>query len=436
MARFGQAFLQQAANPAYAQGLMQVGEQIGSYNRRQQEKADTARVKKGMLGSVLGATNAIATGDMDAITEADEGLVALSKDITNPELLDQINDARITVAQAKVDARPRYIENQARALNEINGSIASVDKQLKGLTGEDSAFEGLTLQRARLKAKADELSKNPDVAIKASEIDFNSRLAAISRENQIAGAQETKAYRELSAIANLDSDEAQAIRKKPGGGLAYDRLLKERAERDKILLEAEDTRNRLGPLKGPEIDAFFETFPNTKLTRKQLKAMRPEKARDLMATVQVQTAEATAQAARNKIIPQKVQAKAIARTVLEHVRKSGDVDYIPLPFDYFRDIEDKIDNMSKEELENFISDFDGNMGVQEIIDTTIQKLKGLFPEQMEEYLEVNSMASIQEAATDELFNQLRALPENKLATDEEIRQTVQSLINPQRVPTT
>ena len=432
--RFGRGFVQSATNPAYTQGLFDLGQQIGSYDRRQREKAAQVAVSKGMMNSVIDATNAISTGEINVIDEADASLQGLSASIKDPELIRQVNDARILVAQARVDARPKHIENKARALNDINRSIASVDEQLKGLTGEDSAFEGLTVQKARLRAKADELSENADVAIKAAEIDFNTRLAAISQENQIGAALETQAHRKLSSMADLNSDEAQEIRKSPGGGPAYDRVLKERAELQKAVLEAEDTKSRLGKLEDSELDTFFERYPDTRFSRAQLKAMRPKDARDLMANVQVETAKTTAQLERNKAIPQKAQAKAIARTVLEHVRTSGAVEYVPLPFDYFRDIEDKIDNMSTEEREAFISDFDGNMGVQEIVDTAIQKLKGLFPRQMEDYLRVNNMASIQEAATDQLFNELKALPENKLVPDEEIRATVESLLNPQRVP--
>ena len=193
--RFGRGFVQSATNPAYTQGLFDLGQQIGSYDRRQREKAAQVAVSKGMMNSVIDATNAISTGEINVIDEADASLQGLSASIKDPELIRQVNDARILVAQARVDARPKHIENKARALNDINRSIASVDEQLKGLTGEDSAFEGLTVQKARLRAKADELSENADVAIKAAEIDFNTRLAAISQENQIGAALETQAHR-------------------------------------------------------------------------------------------------------------------------------------------------------------------------------------------------------------------------------------------------
>jgi hypothetical protein len=427
--RFGRGFVQSATNPAYTQGLFNLGQQIGSYDRRQKEKAAKVAVSKGMMGSVLAATNAIATGDMDAINEADQSLNELYEGVTDPALIQQINDARITVAQAGVEARPQYITNQANSLNKLKGSMRELDSQLEGLTGEDPAFEGLMRKKAQLKIKIDGLSKDAKVVTEANDIAYQTEFQATKRAVEL-GEQRSLLFQQQLAKAVPGSEAYEKIAQKAkdaGAGAAIEADKVRRAEAEAIQLERDELLlNKKRRTWGDgEIEAAME---RTGMSEAELRTIGPVAYRQTRLVSLKKQEAALGDVMANRIKPSIIDAKALVRATLQHVRKTGEFENLPLGF-LSRDIEDRIEGLSVEDYEEIDSLMSGETSPAEIQQRVMDWLTDKFPSEMQEYREENSITSQVDMQTAALYQSLRDNKENSGITDAELMSYAKDLMS-------
>ena len=203
MARFGQAFVQQATNPAFAQGLMQVGEQIGSYGRRQREKEEIRSTQDGLFAKMNEAAGLERAGDIEGLERVQQEITGLMTGVQNTELRDTIGQAAVDVNNAITRAQPKYLQVSARKLNESNASLDSINKQIKAIENDDLTPEAqqklnsLLAQKESLEAVIEKLSSNKDISIEAADQLFNTQLAAATRQEQLLAAKDLLAKREL-----------------------------------------------------------------------------------------------------------------------------------------------------------------------------------------------------------------------------------------------
>lgn len=427
--RFGRGFVQSAINPAYTEGLFNLGQQIGSYDRRQKEKAAKVAVSKGMMGSVLAATNAIATGDMDSINNADSALIELYEGVTDPALIQQINDARITVAQAGVEARPQHITNQANSLNKLKGSMDNLDSQLEGLTGEDPAFEGLMLKKAQLKTKIDDLSKNSKVVVEANDIAYQTEFQAIRRAVEL-GEQKSLYFEQQLARATPGTDLYKEISQRArdaGAGTAIEADEIRRAEAEKIQLERDELKLNLKRRTwgDSEIEAAME---RTGMSEAELRNLGPTAYRTARLVSLNKQEAALGEVAANAIKPSVIDGKALVRATLQHVRKTGEFENLPLGF-LSRDIEDQIEGLSDEDYEDIYSQVSGKKSPVQIQQMVMDWLTEKFPTQMQEYREELSITSQVDMQTAALYQSLRDNKENSGITDAELMNYAKDLMS-------
>ena len=393
MATFGRDFVQAATQPAYLEGLFQVGQQIGSAPRRRRKEQEVKMAQQGLFSAMQDAQTAAMAGNVDELKDISTGLQDLLTTVEDPTVRDSIGQGMGQISQLMVAAQPKYITNQARALNGLKDKKSDLESEIETLNTQFDADEGnfeiaekinqAENQLLTLDNQIEKLSSNADVLIEANTIDFNTRLASVANEIELEETLNTYYALQMRGLPKDGEKYANVLKaaEKAGatGAVAIDDAY--RLDREEVRLRVKKSQDEFGDLSDSEIAEAKRLGINHK-------AFSPSMVRGKIESLEGSMLEArnTANIQAN-IAPGAVAGKAYAKLYLEEIRNLGATEpgfgFVKLPF--YDDLEDKIDDMTPEER-NEIYDLIPEGATYDQIMTTVEgALSKLFPEQFKDF---------------------------------------------------
>ena len=155
------------------------------------------------------------------------------------------------------------------------------------------------------------------------------------------------------------------------------------------------------------------------MSEADLKLMGPQSYRTARMKSLVAQEQALGEIAANAIKPSVIDGKALVRATLQHVRKTGEFENLPIGF-FFLDIEHQIEGLSNEDYEDIYSQVSGETSPAQIQQMVMDWLTEKFPTQMQEYREELSITNQVDVQTTAFYQSLRDNPENSDFTDAEL----------------
>lgn len=396
MATFGRSFVQSATQPAYLEGLFQVGQQIGSAPRRERKKQEVKMAQQGLFSAMQSAQTAAMAGDVDELKDISTGLQDLLTTVEDPTVRDSIGQGMGQISQLMVAAQPKYNTNQARALNGLRDKRSDLESEIETLNAQFDADEGnfeiaekitqAENQLSTLNGQIEKLSSNADVLIEANTIDFNTRLASVANEIELEEKLNTYYALQLRGLSKDSERYANVLKaaEKAGatGAVAIDDAY--RLDQEEVRLRVKKMQDEFGDLSDSEIAEAKRLGINHKV-------FSPSMVRGKIESLEGSMLEArnTANIQAN-IAPGAIAGKAYAKLYLDEIRRKGATEpgfgFIKLPF--YDDLEDRIDGMTPEER-NQIFDLIPEGATYDQIMTTVQEaLSSLFPDEFKDFKEM------------------------------------------------
>jgi hypothetical protein len=396
MATFGRNFVQNATQPAYLEGLFQVGQQIGGAPRRERKKQEVKMAQQGLFSAMQNAQTAAMAGNVDELKDISTGLQDLLTTVEDPTVRDSIGQGMGQISQLMVAAQPKYNTNQARALNGLRDKRSDLESEIETLNSQFDADEGnfeiaekitqAENQLSTLSGQIEKLSSNADVLIEANTIDFNTRLASVANEIELQEKTDLYYALQMRGLPKDGERYASALKaaEKAGatGAVALDDAY--RLEQEEANLRVQELRDTVGPLSDSEIT-------EAKRLGVDYKSFSPSMTRQRMASLTSSMLEAKGNAnIQANIAPGAVAGKAYAKLYLDEIKNKGATEpgfgIIKLPF--YDDLEDRIDGMTPEER-NEIFDLIPEGATYDQIMTTVQDaLSKLFPDEFKDFKEI------------------------------------------------
>ena len=343
MARFGQAFLQQAANPAYAQGLMQVGQQIGSYGRRQREQKERLAAQNQLVEMANTSRMIAENGNLGGLEDQREKLQGMLTSSTDDQTREMIIGQLDQLSQIRESAKPVAFEKNVQTLMKAESSLADADAQIKSLQDDTSSEGQVKLEAAKrakqaIEQKINALKGDPKIATAVADRKYQIQLKALTDEEAMAAAEEAKARRTLlkfkpgtedwnNTVADLESNGQGAIVKE-----VEDLFL----EREQRLLELQKIRDNNGKFN-PTEKAHAERLgiPMTGNMQTDRPALIKALAQEAQSMMDIRTREATAM--------KDAAAMGIVRTHLRMMEED---------LDYYSFMRDDLSDIIRKELKN------------------------------------------------------------------------------------
>ena len=343
MARFGQSFVRSATNPAFTQGLFQLGQQVGSAPRRAREEAERVAAQNQLVEMANTSQMIAENGNLGGLEDQREKLQGMLTSATDEQTREMIIGQIDQLSKLRDAAKPVAFEKDVQTLMKAESSLADANAQIESLQDDTSPEGQARLEAAKrakqaIEQKVNALKGDPKVATAVDDRRYQAELKALTDEEALAVAEEAKARRTLlkfkpgtegwdSTVAELEASGQGAIVKE-----VEDLFI----EREQRLLELQKIRDNNGPFS-PEEKAHVErldlaTTGNMQVDRPALvKAL----AQEAQAMMDIRTREATAM--------KDAAAMGIVRTHLRMMEED---------LDFYSFMRDDLSDIIREELKN------------------------------------------------------------------------------------
>ena len=343
MARFGQSFVRSATNPAFTQGLFQLGQQIGSAPRRAREEAERVSAQNELVAMANTSQMIAENGNLGGLEDQREKLQGMLTSATDEQTREMIIGQIDQLSKLRESAKPVAFEKNVQTLMKAESSLIDAEAQIESLQDDTSPEGQVRLDAAKrakqaIEQKINALKGDPKIATAVADRKYQAELKALTDEEAMSTAKEAKARRTLlkfkpgtedwnNTVADLEANDQGAIVKE-----VEDLFI----EREQKLLELQKVRDNNGPFNDAEkahVERLkLKTTGNMQVDRPALiKAL----AQEASSVMDIRTREATAM--------KDAAAMGIVRTHLRMMEED---------LDYYSFMSDDLSDIIRKELKN------------------------------------------------------------------------------------
>lgn len=256
MARFGQGFVRQATQPAYLEGLFNLGKTIGGVSREKERMATQNK----LVAMDSQATAMSEQGDVSNLNRRREELVGMLTQAKDKETREMIQDRINNIEGLKQVALPKSRNRDLMNVVRGESSIKEIDSEISRLEKDTSAEGQIKLDAAR-KAKAaiqqrlDSLKDDPTLMAEVAQYEYDVELKTLTQENEMFNQKKLIAARELATLTpGTDNYKAKVAELETSGfGVVVKEFEKQEAERQTALLTYEKLKEENRPLNPTEL---------------------------------------------------------------------------------------------------------------------------------------------------------------------------------------
>lgn len=249
--RFGQNFVRSATNPAFTQGLFNLGQSIGQIPKQRERMA----VQNELVQMDAQARAMAEQGDLSNLDERRDQLVGMLTQSTDAKTREMIQDRINNIETLRTAAKP--IAENRDVMNVVRGkdSLKQLDDQIAQLESDTSA-EGLVKLNAAKRARSavadrlESLESDPALMAKVNKYNYDVKLASLTRKNKLYEQESAIAGRELASIPYGSASYAAKAAELESTGFgkvvqAYEKTQTERLEAEARLRELQETQRPL-----------------------------------------------------------------------------------------------------------------------------------------------------------------------------------------------
>ncbi len=239
MARFGRDFVRGATQPAYLEGLFNLGKTIGGASREKERMATQNK----LVAMDSQATAMSEQGDVSNLNKRREELVGMLTQAKDKETREMIQDRINNIESLKQVALPKSRSRDLMNVVRGESSIEEIDSEISRLEKDTSSEGQIKLDAAR-KAKAaiqqrlDSLKDDPTLMAEVNQYKYNVKLKALTQKNELFNQQKMVAARNLASLDPESDDYTAKVTelKTNGFGSVVKEFEKNEAERQTALL--------------------------------------------------------------------------------------------------------------------------------------------------------------------------------------------------------
>lgn len=372
MARFGRDFVRGATQPAYLEGLFQLGQQIGSAPRRRREEEEKqerlARENKifEIYEQGLRSSEDANVAGVTAATRKLSGMLTEAQDESvRSDLMSKISGLGKLTASTQAAKDQRNIVDLIKAEN----LLAELDEKGEALTENERRI------REGVQQRVDQLKQSAGTVAGAQNARRDARITELTKVESLAVAETNAMKRNLAQFVGTAQFAERAQRYRDMGlSQQVDVLEKEVLT---VMTERQDLVDKLkerAPLTKEEeqiiTDLGFKLTGDIKTDRKRLNTIKETKFQKEL------------DIALRPLDPASAGfAKALVKSTLEDIVKEGEIEQLPIA----QDLSDKVEDILEdpEELEFFLNRVEGASPVE--IDSIVRDyLRNKFPKRFVE----------------------------------------------------
>lgn len=404
MARFGQGFVRQATQPAYLEGLFQLGQQIGSAPRIQREEAERRQTQESLV-EMINTNNRIAqTGNLKGLEEQRVKLGGMLSDLKDDQSRDLVLGEIGRIEDLRKIAQPVAQKRDINTLLRAEQSLSEADSQIANLK-QDETPEGQVKLNAAIKAKqaiqsrVDSLRSNAALVAAADNEKIDREIASLTRDEALRSAQNNDMIARLKSVA-VNSE-------------AWDALVKEADEKN-LGSAVNSVITELNELELKRLEVAAAQEAQRKLSAEEIKELEDagvplpaglsdiERRRRYTVFANAQIQKKVDIATRPLDVPSEARANALVKTALSFMAKNSEIEYLP----FLQDLSDKLEDLlsDPEELQTVQGLVSGLSGI-EIRNEILNYIEEKFPSDYEKYQTNQKRKAVDQQLMDRLVQQ-------------------------------
>lgn len=404
MARFGQGFVRQATQPAYLEGLFQLGQQIGSAPRIQREEAERRQTQESLV-EMINTNNRIAqTGNLKGLEEQRVKLGGMLSDLKDDQSRDLVLGEIGRIEDLRKIAQPVAQKRDINTLLRAEQSLSEANSQIANLK-QDETPEGQVKLNAAIKAKqaiqsrVDSLRSNAALVAAADNEKIDREIASLTRDEALRSAQNNDMIARLKSVA-VNSE-------------AWDALVKEADEKN-LGSAVNSVITELNELELKRLEVAAAQEAQRKLSAEEIKELEDagvplpaglsdiERRRRYTVFANAQIQKKVDIATRPLDVPSEARANALVKTALSFMAKNSEIEYLP----FLQDLSDKLEDLlsDPEELQTVQGLVSGLSGI-EIRNEILNYIKEKFPSDYEKYQTNQKRKAVDQQLMDRLVQQ-------------------------------
>ena len=415
MARFGRDFVRGATQPAYLEGLFQLGQQVGSAPRRRREENERRETQETLAEMINTNTRIAETGNLKGLEEQRTLLTGMLSNVKGDEsrdmILGELNRFEALRDVAKPVARQRDINTLIRSeqtLKEINDVVEG----LKGATTTEDRIKEATAREAQrvIKDRITSLKSDPALMVAVDNELIDREIASLTKDEALRSARQNDMLARLRSTSPTSNEWKNLVAdaKEKGLGKAVDTAIEEINAAELKRLEIVKAQEEQRPLSEEEIAELREAkVPLSK----GLSVIEQRRRYTVFANSQIE--KAVNKATRPLDVPSEARAKALVKTTLDFMVRDAELEGLP----FSKDLSDKVEDLladpeEMQTLNGIVADLSG----AEIIDAVQGYIKDKFPEKYAEYQQFRKNREFEEeefqALLDEVYSEDSSLDRN------------------------
>lgn len=384
MARFGKDFVRGATQPAYLEGLFQLGQQVGSAPRRRREENERRETQETLAEMINTNTRIAETGNLKGLEEQRTLLTGMLSNVKGDEsrdmILGELNRFEALRNVAKPVARQRDINTLIRSeqtLQEINDVVES----LQGATTTEDRIKEATAREAQrvIKDRIASLKSDPALMIAVDNELIDREIASLTKDEALRSARQNDMLARLRSTPPNSAEwkDLVAEAEEKGLGQAVNTAIEEINAAELKRLEVAKAQEEQRPLSKEEIAELEEAGVPLP---KGLSVIERRRRYTVFANSQIE--KAVNKATRPLDVPSEARAKALVKTTLNFMVRDANLGFSPFTADLSEKVEDLLaDPEEMETLNGLVADLTGS----EIVDAVKGYIKDKFPEKYSDY---------------------------------------------------